>query len=559
MDPTNCKTARIYGLAKDHKPFEDYPELRPIASLSGSPLENIAKFVDYHSRPLVKNISSHLDDTPDFLRCLEDLKNKVGKFPEDVTPVTIDATQLFPSIPNEEGISTFRKWLNRRQLSEVPTDFLIELLTLVLECNVVEFNGSLYQQTWGTSMGAACSPLYADLFMSELETTFLKTTGKKFKDNIYRGFFRRFLDDIVILWKGSRERLEEFMCCFNNFHQTVKFTCSLDDFAKKTAVFLDTTIVIEEGSMHTDLYIKPTAANQYLLPSSCHHPSLTRNIPYSLAFRIKRICSREQDCIKRLEELRSMLLARKYRKKVIEAAFQKLSNLTREDTLKKVEKREDKKTAFVTTYDPRLPNISEIVHKHARTLTMDHQMKEIFGDGFVVGYKRYRNIREHVFRGKLFVPQLQIERPRRLATMGWRTCGGKCITCQHSENKLEFKVQATREVIQIKQHLTCGAYKCIYWIECSICFLAQYLGKTGNIKTRGRQHVNAIDMLDDNGNFVHNNKLYEHFRLPGHSHRNMRIFVLEEVFGDDNILKAREDYWIQKCNTVNKGLNTKRK
>ena len=77
-----------------------------------------------------------------------------------------------------------------------------------------------------------------------------------------------------------------------------------------------------------------------------------------------------------------MLLDRKYRKKVIEAAFQKLSSLTREDTLKKVEKREDKKTAFVTTYDrdPRLPNINEIVHKHARTLTMDHQMKEIFGD-----------------------------------------------------------------------------------------------------------------------------------------------------------------------------------
>ena len=124
---------------------------------------------------------------------------------------------------------------------------LIDLLTLVLECNVVEFNGSLYLQTWGTSMGAACSPIYADLFMSELETTFLKTSGKKFKDNIYRGFMRRFLDDIVILWKGPKERLEEFMCCLNNFHQTVKFTCCLDDFNKKTAVFLDTTIVIEEG------------------------------------------------------------------------------------------------------------------------------------------------------------------------------------------------------------------------------------------------------------------------------------------------------------------------
>ena len=58
------------------------------------------------------------------------------------------------------------------------------------------------------------------------------------------------------------------------------------------------------------------------------------------------------------------------------------------------------------------------------------------------------------------------------------------------------------------------------------------------------------------GNYVHSNKLYEHFRKPGHSHCNMKIFVLEQCFGDENILKAREDYWIQRCNTVHKGLNT---
>ena len=68
--------------------------------------------------------------------------------------------------------------------------------------------------------------------------------------------------------------------------------------------------------------------------------------------------------------------------------------------------------------------------------------------------------------------------------------------------------------------------------------------------------VNAVDMLDENGNYAHNNKLYEHFRKPGHSHCNMKIFVLEQCFGDENILKAREDYWIQRCNTVHKGLNT---
>ena len=58
---------------------------------------------------------------------------------------------------------------------------------------------------------------------------------------------------------------------------------------------------------------------------------------------------------------------------------------------------------------------------------------------------------------------------------------------------------------------------------------------------------------------MHNNKLYEHFRMKGHSHRNMRILVLEEVFGDENIVKAREEHWIQRCNTVQNGLNSNRK
>ena len=69
------------------------------------------------------------------------------------------------------------------------------------------------------------------------------------------------------------------------------------------------------------LYKKPTDRNQYLLPSSCHPAHCTRNIPYSLALRIIRICSEVTDRDKRLAELKEMLLSQDYNKNVINAAI----------------------------------------------------------------------------------------------------------------------------------------------------------------------------------------------------------------------------------------------
>ena len=96
-----------------------------------------------------------------------------------------------------------------------------------------------------------------------------------------------------------------------------------------------------------------------------------------------------------------MLLERKYRPKVIDAAFERVKALTREETLKKVVKMQGENTAFVTTFDPRLPHMGSLINKHYKTLTKDSQMREVFGAGMVVAYKRYRNIQELVFRARL--------------------------------------------------------------------------------------------------------------------------------------------------------------
>ena len=250
------------------------------------------------------------------------------------------------------------------------------------------------------------------------------------------------------------------------------------DFATRSTSFLDVNIQIVGGTLNTDLYTKPTAANQYLQPNSTHPEHISRNIPYSLAFRNRRICSRQEDFDLRLGELRRMLLDRKYLPKVIDAAFSRVRKLSREQTLKKVQREDQHKTAFVTTYDPRLPNIGSVLQTHYKTLNLDPKMKEIFQDGMVCGYKRYKNIRDFLFRAKLYDPSQdnQSTRPQRQATKGWRKCSS-CVTCKHSENRTRFTSKATGEVHFISQNITCKVRGIIYLIECRKCGV-QYVGKS---------------------------------------------------------------------------------
>ena len=81
-----------------------------------------------------------------------------------------------------------------------------------------------------------------------------------------------------------------------------------------------------------------------------------------MAFRYKRIISEPSTLVKRLGQLRDKLLERKYKPKVIDTAFARVSGIKREETLKKVAKNKTNRTAFVTTFDPRLPNIGSVIH-----------------------------------------------------------------------------------------------------------------------------------------------------------------------------------------------------
>jgi hypothetical protein len=202
--------------------------------------------------------------------------------------------------------------------------------------------------------------------MSKINTKIQNCAKDENLDYIY--FYRRYIDDILVIWTGTLEQLKEFLTKINLLHHSIKFTCDLK-IQNCSTTYLDTTISLCDDVINTDLYRKPTDRVQYLLPSSCHPNHIFPNIPYSLALRILRICSMRATLDKRLTELGAMLMSRKYNKNVVKNAISKVRALDRTIALEKVTRTPNIRIVFTLTYNPKLPRVPKIIKKHWRTLT----------------------------------------------------------------------------------------------------------------------------------------------------------------------------------------------
>ena len=127
-------------------------------------------------------------------------------------------------------------------------------------------------------------------------------------------------------------------------------------------------VSVKDGSIEIELYTKPTDKHQYLLVSSCHPQHTKRAIPFSLALHLRRICSYSDNYKLRTNELRDYLANRSYDKTFLKTQIQRASDIPRPDPLTSKPKTQTETTPFVITYNPALPNLAHIIHKHSNVL-----------------------------------------------------------------------------------------------------------------------------------------------------------------------------------------------
>ena len=135
--------------------------------------------------------------------------------------VCIDVKSLYTNIPHSEGLKACLQALlqgEENNPQQPPAEVLTELLEVVLKNNTFEFNDKQYKQLYGTAMGTRTAPSYANTFMGALEKSILDSSPLQPK------YYRRFIDNILLIWEHGEDELNKLIDSMNNFHHSIKFT-----------------------------------------------------------------------------------------------------------------------------------------------------------------------------------------------------------------------------------------------------------------------------------------------------------------------------------------------
>ena len=93
-------------------------------------------------------------------------------------------------------------------------------------------------QISGIAIGTRLAPTYASTFMDEIKTNFLDM--QEFKLLIWFWY----IDDVFFIWTHGKEKLEEFLKDFNNYHPNIKL---IHEFNKESIPFLDLKVSLSGG------------------------------------------------------------------------------------------------------------------------------------------------------------------------------------------------------------------------------------------------------------------------------------------------------------------------
>ena len=147
--------------------------------------------------------------------------------------------------------------MTRNFIHNPTNNSICNLLHLVLHCNNFQFDNKHYFQTGGTAMGTKLASSFVNIFMGWFKDKFVYTYHTK------PLIWKRYIDDIFMIWPHGQESLAKFVTHLNSSHNTIKFTV---ESSRSHVNFLDVTVSInDKHELVTSLYTKPTDSHNYLL------------------------------------------------------------------------------------------------------------------------------------------------------------------------------------------------------------------------------------------------------------------------------------------------------
>ena len=569
LTPTNPKPGKFYLLPKIHKMVLPPPG-RPIVSQTGSPTEKISGYLDYFLQPFLPSIPSYIKDTGHFLKIINDL----GEIPSDSFLVTLDVTSLYTNIPiNEAKIAAAKALYTLRGPSNTPTNQqLLLLLDLILKLNIFTFSTGTeilyYLQTIGIAMGTKAAVAIANIFMHFFEDKYIFQNQNLLKPLLYK----RFIDDIFMIWTHTRLELDNFIQYLNQVHPTIKFTANVSN---TNIDFLDTTVHLSERKLRTELYTKPTNAQAYLLRTSYHPKHIFNSLPYGEFLRIRRNCSDLESFDKHAKNMFLAFQKRGYEHKILKEAHDKARLKNRDLMLSKYESTNtlneaflqtqtqptiDTPIFFITKYHESIKPIKNFLTENWELLGKSRDTEHLYTSKLTTGFRKNTNL-------KNLLCQSQI--PLRAPTPGLgglivRDCPNSenCTICPYLDTSGKITSSKNKKSFFSRAKALCTSHNIIYGLTCNTCG-KQYVGQTKRrFDQRFKEHTKDLtkDNLDEAKQPV-----AKHLTQPDHTGNIDQItchildFIKFPAHSDRAALERneKERIWIARLETVRPhGLNT---
>ena len=394
------------------------------------------------------------------------------------------------------------------------TNFILDLLKLVLHNMNFTFKGDHYLQTGGTAMGTSLAPNYANLFMDRLEIKALAGYPQKPLT------WKRFIDDIFLVRTHGEESLKKFFDYLNSLHDTIKFT---HEMSYTNIDFLDTTVKVgHDRGLITTLFNKPTDTHLYLEYSSAHPQSVLTKGPFGQYLRLRRICTLDCDFEANAKKLSGYYLKRGYPFNSLKKHYLRARKFSQDELLDTLSKTTNEAPVMVTQFNPRNTQIGTLVQKNWNIIQNTEELSQIFSSKPLMGFRRLPNLRDILTSSTISYPPNPTTDAKQSVHIPVCTRLGKCTYCPKIKKAEQFTSFYSKQVFKCKSlppkhKVTCELINVIYIINCNKCGL-QYIGETKRpFRNRIYKHLNSVQT------FQHEKStpVSRHFTQNNHSVKNM--------------------------------------
>ena len=124
---------------------------------------------------------------------------------------------------------------------DVNIKVVLTFLKIILILSNFAFNGMNYLHKKDCAMGTKCASSHANIFMGWFEEKFIFPLLTKLSN-----FYLRFIDDIFLVWNGTKTEVDNFLKKIKECHPSIKFEYEM---SQTEINFLETTVFQVENKL----------------------------------------------------------------------------------------------------------------------------------------------------------------------------------------------------------------------------------------------------------------------------------------------------------------------